>query len=191
MVELARRVRDAARPPSMLVSVTAIDGHGGAGKSTLAQHLSVALDGAPVVHTDDFASWEQPLDWWPRLVEQVLQPLAAGSTARYQRYNWAQHKLDDWIDVRGAHVILEGVTASRVAFRPFLSFAIWVETPRAVCLARGIERDGEAMRAQWDAWMAAEDRYVEQEAPREHADLVVAGTPADCDADHVVVMRAR
>ncbi len=161
----------------MPVSVVAIDGRGGAGKSTLARHLAVALGGAPVVHTDDFASWEEPLDWWPRLLEQVLVPLATDGVAHYQRYDWEKRELDNWIDVSGAHVVLEGVTANRAAFRPYLAFAIWVETPRALCLARGIERDGEAMRAQWDAWMAAEDQYIERESPREHADLVVAGAP--------------
>jgi uridine kinase len=178
LAELARVARAATPPPSMPVSVIAIDGHGGAGKSTLARHLSVALDDAPIVHTDEFASWEEPLDWWPRLVKQVLVPLASDGVARYQRYDWDKRELDNWIDVSGRLVILEGVTANRLAFRPYLSFAIWVETPRAVCLARGIERDGEAMRAQWDAWMAAEDEYVERESPREHADLVVAGAPA-------------
>jgi uridine kinase len=76
-------------------------------------------------------------------------------------------------------VILEGVTASREAFRPYLAFAIWVETPRHVRLRRGLERDGLEARAQWEAWMEAEDRYVERERPADHADRVVRG---DLDA---------
>ncbi|MBT7203398.1 MAG: hypothetical protein HN867_07910, partial [Deltaproteobacteria bacterium] len=55
--------------------IVAIDGCGGAGKSTLATKLAVLLDDCPVIHTDDFASWDHPLDWYPRMIAQVLEPL--------------------------------------------------------------------------------------------------------------------
>jgi uridine kinase len=72
-------------------------------------------------------------------------------------------------------VVLEGVTASRSAFRPYLAYSIWLETARAVRLQRGIDRDGDDARAQWERWMAAEDRYLESERPDKHADVVVRG----------------
>lgn len=71
--------------------------------------------------------------------------------------------------------MLEGVSASREAFRPYLALTIWVETPRELCLARGLERDGEGMRAQWEAWMAEEDAYIARERPHEHADVILRG----------------
>ena len=37
------------------VRLVAVDGYGGAGKSTFADRLAAALGGAAVVHTDDFA----------------------------------------------------------------------------------------------------------------------------------------
>jgi uridine kinase len=182
----------ANRPPagSMSLRVTAIDGHGGAGKSTLANRIAHALGDAPIVHTDEFASWEEPLDWWPRLLEQVLEPLAAGKHARYQRYDWKARQLREWIDVpRGAHLVIEGVSASRLAFRPYLCFSIWVDTPRNVCLARGLARDGDDALGQWQQWIADEDRYVERETPDRHADLIVAGAPTlEHDPDHEVIV---
>jgi uridine kinase len=72
-------------------------------------------------------------------------------------------------------VILEGVTASRTAFRPFLTYSVWIKTPRALRLQRGVERDGEQLRAQWEKWMAAEDQYVHRERPDQSADLVLPG----------------
>jgi uridine kinase len=150
--------------------------------------------GAPIVHTDDFASWEEPLEWWPRLLEQVLVPLAEGNAARYQRYDWTRHQLGEWVDLESDMcVVLEGVSAGRVAFRPYLSFVIWVETPRDVCLARGLERDGADMLSDWERWIADEDRYIERESPERYADLVVAGTPTiEHDPDReVVVLRER
>ena len=74
------------------------------------------------------------------------------------------------------YVILEGVSASREAFRPYLCYTIWVETPREERLRRGLERDGLEARGLWDEWMAEEDAYVEREHPDQRADIVVSGT---------------
>ena len=51
-------------------------------------------------------------------------------------------------------VILEGVSASREVFRPYLAYVIWIETPREERLRRGLERVGEDARDQWERWMA-------------------------------------
>ena len=72
-------------------------------------------------------------------------------------------------------LILEGVTASRDAFRPYLTYTIWVDAPADVRLARGLRRDGPGSRAQWEAWMAAEEEYRRRERPDERADVVVRG----------------
>ena len=127
------------------------------------------------MHTDDFASWANPLDWWPALIERVLEPLAAGVATRYLPNDWGGPPKEPVTIEPGGIVIVEGVTAARAAFRPFLTFSVWVEAPRELRLHRGLERDGEEARAQWDAWMAAEDRYIEAEHPQTHADAVVAG----------------
>ena len=82
-------IRAACPPARMTTKLIAIDGPGGAGKSALAELLSDALGGAPIVHTDDFASWENPLEWWPRLISQVLEPLSVNQSGRYQRYDWS------------------------------------------------------------------------------------------------------
>ena len=143
-------------------------------KALVALLLAAAL-GAPVIQTDDFASWDNPLDWWPAFLEQVLEPLAAGAPARFRPSSWGGPERDP-VEIRpGPFVVVEGVTASRAAFRPYLAFAIWVDAPRDVRLARGVARDGEQMRARWEEWMAAEDDWVERERPAEHADVVLAG----------------
>lgn len=72
-------------------------------------------------------------------------------------------------------MILEGVTSSRAAFRPFLTYSVWIETPSELRLRRGLQRDGDEARAQWESWMAAEERYAATERPDEYADLVVRG----------------
>jgi uridine kinase len=154
--------------------IVAVDGPGGAGKSTLAASLAGRLD-AETVHTDDFAGWDDPIGWWPRLLEEVLEPLAAGRQASFMPTNWDGRSRTRIAVEPREFVILEGVTSSRAAFRPFLAYSIWIETPRDVRLTRGLARDGQAMRRQWESWMAAEDRYIEEERPAQHADLVLPG----------------
>ena len=158
----------------MTTRIVAVDGHGGAGKSSFAEHVARELD-APIVHTDDFASWENPVDWWPNLIEKVLVPIAAGRTAHYTPTSWGGPEKRQVTVEPTDFLVLEGVTASREAFRPYLAYSIWIETPRELRLGRGLQRDGEEMRADWERWMAGEDRYVERERPADHADVILRG----------------
>lgn len=173
--DFARRVI-ASRPRLGTTRLVAIDGPGGAGKSTLAAALAVTCE-AQVVHTDDFASWDEPVAWWHRLEQQVLMPLAAGKTARYQRYDWLNRERTEWHEVTaGGVLILEGVSSARAAITGRVSLSIWVETPRALRLRRGVERDGEEARKQWEEWMEVEDRHFALDRTRDRADIVVDGT---------------
>ncbi len=117
--QVVRQISNHSPPHAMPVRVTAIDGSGGSGKSTLADRIAAGLGDAPIVHTDDFASWEEPLDWWPRVIEEVFRPLADAKPARYRRYDWTRRQLCDWIDIPScSDVVIEGVGASRLAFGP-------------------------------------------------------------------------
>ena len=157
--------------------LVAVDGPGGAGKSTYAARLSAAVGGAPVIHTDDFASWDNPINWWPRLLEQVIEPLTAGRPARYQRYDWDSKSLAEWHTVEPAPiVIIEGVSSGRREWAEYLSFVIWIETPRPIRLERAVERDGEEALADWEIWMANEDAHYERDPTRERSDLIIDGT---------------
>lgn len=174
--EAVALMKGVAPSPGTAPAVVAFDGVGGAGKSTLARRVAVTLGGVPVVHTDDFASWDNPLDWWPRLIEQVLAPLSEGKPACYQRYDWDVQQLAEWHEVPiGQYLIIEGVSSSRREFRPYLAAAIWVATPREECLRRGLQRDGQEALDQWLQWQAEEDRYVARDRPDKQADLVVSG----------------
>lgn len=176
--DLATMIR---RAPARCGSVrlVAVDGPGGAGKSVFADRLAHVLGDVPIVHTDDFASWDEPIDWWPRLEAEVLGPLARGEPVRYQAYDWLGRQLGDWRELRASDVVLlEGVSSARRAVAERLSVKIWVDTPGDVRLARGIARDGETMRPQWKTWMAEEDAHYATDRGRERADVIVDGAPS-------------
>lgn len=163
------------KPSAGSTVLVAIDGCGGSGKSTLAAYLTGEIPNAVIVHTDDFASWDNPIDWWPRLREQVLEPLARDETARYQRYDWGERRLMEWHEVVAPVVILEGVSSTRREFLPYLAFTIFVTCPREVRLRRGLERDGDGALPLWEQWMAAENAYLEEHRPMERAHVVISG----------------
>src|SRR5947209_1873830 len=66
---------DDLRAAGAAVRLVGIDGCGGAGKSTFAERLVRHGDDWPVVHTDDFATHDEPLKWWPRMLADVIEPL--------------------------------------------------------------------------------------------------------------------
>jgi uridine kinase len=167
-----------ARQPAkgMATRIVAVDGLGGAGKSGFAKHLSIALGGADIIHTDDFAGWENPLDWWPQLIEKVLEPVARNEIVRFQHSQWEAGNDPGWVELRpDEFLIVEGVTAAREAFAPYLTYAIWIDAPEELRLRRGLERDGQSALQQWERWVANEARYRSRERPDERADLVIHG----------------
>ncbi|HEY8776657.1 MAG TPA: hypothetical protein VIM33_09310 [Gaiellaceae bacterium] len=176
LAKIATAVGGRQPAKGMATRIVAIDGLGGAGKSTFAEHLSIALGGVEIIHTDDFASWENPIDWWPQLIEKVLEPLSRNEMVRFQRSEWQAGSDPEWVEFRPDNfLIVEGVTAAREAFAPYLTYAIWVEAPEELRLRRGLERDGQAAGKQWELWMAEEANYRSRERPDKRADLVIRG----------------
>ena len=160
----------------MVTRVVAIDGLGGSGRSTFALQLSAYLGGVAIIQTDDFATWDNPTDWWPDLLERVLIPLSRSEVARFERSRWGREADGELVVVEPTEfLVLEGVTATREAFTPYLTYSIWVDAPAALRLQRGLDRDGPTAIEQWRAWMAQEERYRLRERPDERADLVVQG----------------
>ena len=79
-------------------------------------------------------------------------------------------------------MILEGVSSLRKEFRPYLSLGIFVDTPEAVCLERGLTRDAatgksrEELMLTWQQWLQDENDYLERDRPRDYADVIIDGT---------------
>lgn len=167
------------------IFIIALDGHGGSGKSTLANLLADKLQ-AQIIHTDDFAGWDNPLNWWPLVIERVFEPIKNGEKLlSYPRSKWWEtHNPEPVVNQPVAPImILEGVSSMRKEFRPYISYGIFVDTPIEVCLQRGFERDkgqdgksDEEIRQMWQDWYEKEETYIKRDSPKEVADLVVDGT---------------
>lgn len=189
VAELGRAVAERvlrAEPRLGDVRVLAIDGPSGSGKSTLAAAVVATLRerGVPtaLVSTDDFATWDDPVSWWPRLREGVLDRLALGLPGRYRRMDWTTGvpELGPVVDVPVPSVlVLEGVSAGRASVRPKLSYLCWVEDPDSTArLERAVARDGETSRPHLIAWQSFERGWFSVDRTQPHADASVGLLPA-------------
>lgn len=176
----------ARRPPAAgPTRVVAVDGPSGAGKTTFAAALADPV-GAPVVHMDDlYPGWDGLEDGVPRLLEWVLEPLAARRPAAYRRYDWGTGDYAEWHPVpAGDLLVVEGAGSAARACAPYLSVLVWVQAPAATRLARGRARDGAALETHWHRWARHERRHFAAEGTEQRADVVLdTGGPTTPTAD--------
>ncbi|KZB83233.1 uridine kinase family protein [Amycolatopsis regifaucium] len=159
----------------------AVDGPSGSGKSTLAGKIVAELAGRGIrtalVSTDEFATWDEPVSWWPRLETGVLEPLRAGRPGGYRRVAWSRGvpQPGEEVEIEVPEVlVLEGVSSGRARIRPSLSLLVWLdggtETER---LDRGVGRDGPESREPLRRWQLFERGWFSVDGTRAAADRVV------------------
>ena len=98
-----------------------------------------------------------PVKWIPpsgqRLRAEVLDPLRAGQTATYQRFDWSQGQLGATVDVAASDcTLIEGVYSFRPELRAYYNYSIYIDTPREERLQRLRKRgDSETWIQRWTA----------------------------------------
>lgn len=172
--------RPAALPGTRLLCV---DGPAGSGKTTLAAVLAdLAAEHGPVdlLHMDDMLEgWAGLPGVLPRVAVDLVDPLRAGRPGSYRRYDWAAGRFAETRTVDPVDVLLlEGVGSGGSAYDDVITTLVWVEVPRDLRLARGLERDGPQVREHWLTWMEDEEAVHAREHTRERADVLVDGTGA-------------
>jgi uridine kinase len=165
-----------AAPRAGRTRVVAVDGRSGAGKTSFAGVLARGL-GAPVVSLEDlYGGWDGLERGIELLASEVLEPLAAGRTARVPRYDWAAGTWAEPVPLTPPDVlVVEGVGAGARRAAGFESLVVWLETPASVRKKRALDRDGETFAPYWDRWAAQEDRMFARERTPERADVVIDG----------------
>lgn len=165
--------------------IVAVDGRGGAGKTTLASALARTLPKTEVIHTDDLA-WHEPLFAWDHLLTEVVETLRAGEALRFVPPAWTERGRAGAVSVDAATrvVVLEG-TGSAGAAPELYDAVVWVQSDRHEARRRGLARDAEEgtngtaeeAAAFWDSWKVAERAYLADTRPWKRAAVAVLGTP--------------
>ena len=171
--EVAERVL--AAPPTLGTGrLVCVDGPAGSGKTTVAAAVADVVPEAHVVHCDELLQGWRGLPGLARTVETFLEPLSRGEGSRWTRWDWAA---DDWAESHpveaGGLLVLEGVGCWSPTIAPLVGMLVWVEAESGLRLRRGMARDGEHMRPQWEQWRIDEDVLFAQLGTRARADLVV------------------
>ena len=184
VIEVAGTVVDRTRRAAPTLGsnrLVCIDGRAGSGKSTLgrAVHAVASTFGSSyLIHLDDL------LDGWSGLARvsrtldrDVLTPLRDGRPGRYRRYDWVLERFAEAHLVEPVEIlVVEGVGSGAASYSSSTTTLVWVDAPGELRLARGMARDGEAMRPRWLQWMADEDALFQRERTRERADVIVDGS---------------
>jgi uridine kinase len=171
---LAEAVRAADAPGTVWIGV---DGFGGSGKTTFAARIADAVARAVVVHIDDFARpWVAEWDF-DRFRTDLVAPVLANSSTRYQRFDWPSGSLAEWHEIHpGGVLVIEGVSATRPETGVPWALTVWVDAPREVRLERALERDGPELMPRWlEDWMPSEDAWAARASPLDWIDLIVPG----------------
>ncbi len=170
-------VLDAAdRLGSASPQIVLIDGRSGAGKSTLAALLHDRWRGeVQLVALDDiYPGWDGLAAGAETLTSAILDPLAKGRVAQWQRWDWAADAPGAPMTARpDLPLIVEGCGAITAASAARAQIRVWLESPHDARQARALARDGETYRPHWERWAAQEARHLADDDPTAHATIVV------------------
>jgi hypothetical protein len=191
--DVVERLRAATPDVAGRPRVIAIDGRGGAGKTTLAERFRRAVPGSAVVHTDDVAWNHACFDWGGLLAEHVLRPVHRGEAVDFRPAAWREHGRPGSITVAAGAAVLwvEGTGILREELAPWLDAGVWMQGDLDEQERLLTARDGDSpeQREQVASWLAEEVPFLLREQPWTRATVVVAG-PAhlghDPDAELVV-----
>ena len=160
--------------------IIAIDGPAGAGKTTLAATLSLAL--APdftitVIHMDDlYAGWDDALG--TSLTESltwITSSHKAGKDLIYSPFNWSEKSFDSpRLHNSTALLILEGVGSSQRAIEEYLSTSIWLDLDPTVGFQRVIERDGDEISHSMTLWLEEQKQHFIRDRTKERSEFVLS-----------------
>lgn len=159
--------------------IIAIDGPAGAGKTTLAANIAIALSihhSIQIFHMDDlYDGWESALGTG---LTQTLQELVKAHKSKkpykFRKYNWVESCFGQAQESDSAEVlILEGVGSGQKALREHLSALIWVDISPEMGLARVLHRDGDHIEPQMRNWLIAQSEHFALNSTQEESAFIL------------------
>jgi len=145
-------------------ALIAIDGFGGAGKTTIAEKLAELLGSARIVHMDDHLI-DKTINNTPELLgfdragiaSTILKPISSKEVAPEEDF-----------------IIIEGISALHQDFRANFDYGIWIGTSIDESVKRAVLRDsGRGNEHLRDMWAKNDLAYFEVHRPDLAAHIVI------------------
>jgi uridine kinase len=157
--------------------IIAIDGPAGAGKTTLAEHLTASLSlkyKCTTLHMDDlYNGWDEAFDH--HLSDALIAACKAHQNSQkfsLSFFNWSKGEYEAATEIPQSQLlILEGVGASQAAIRPYLTASIWIDIDPADGLARVLHRDGDSISANMQKWLGKQEQHFLENKSQMSADF--------------------
>ena len=159
--------------------VIAIDGPAGAGKTTLAHDIKLALAqnySITEIHMDDlYDGWDNALttelsDVLTHLVDAHKKSLPISISS----YDWNAEVFRPAAEIEKSELlIIEGVGSGQKAIRDSLTALIWIEVEVSEGLARVLKRDGIEIENQMRKWLTTQEQHFALEGTQNAADFVL------------------
>ena len=159
--------------------IIAIDGPAGAGKTTLAHEIFLAISpkmSVNVIHMDDlYDGWDNALgEDLTKVLTHIADQHKQKNSAKIKKYNWATSSFEDSEELPSNDLlILEGVGSGDMAIQDDLAALIWIDIDPEIGVKRVIERDGAQVVDEMRKWLRTQEEYFSQHSTREKADFIL------------------
>lgn len=159
--------------------IIAIDGPAGAGKTTMAHTIALALSSefsVTEIHMDDlYDGWDAALS--KGLTTQLLeiaQSHKQGSEIFLTTYDWESAKFNPPRKLESSELlILEGVGSGQRAIRELLNVLIWIDIEDLEGMTRVLQRDGNQIEHQMKKWLITQEQHFASEGTEKAADFIL------------------
>ena len=157
------------------MSLIAIDGRAGAGKTTLAARFfdELSVDKrVDVIHMDDlYNGWENALDErLTKTLESIVNAHQKKEGFEIDIFNWQSMSFDSKRQINPVDIlILEGVGAGQKVVRDAGATLYWLDIDADDGIARVLKRDGNQIASQMKQWQIAQEIHFLRDMTRENA----------------------
>ena len=159
------------------MTLYAIDGPAGAGKTTYAAQLEAELSVSATVktiHMDDlYNGWDNALsNALSEILDRISTAHLAGRECVIKKFNWSTMQFDsEEIITPTDFLIIEGVGAAQQIVRESGAVTYWLDIEPEIGLQRVLARDGAHIEVQMRQWQIDQDKHFARDETRENCEF--------------------
>jgi len=160
--------------------IIAIDGPAGAGKTTLASTIFLALSphiSTTVIHMDElYPGWEGAIgDELTKSLTWITSCHKAKKPLLYSSFNWVANEFADPKSHPSTQLlILEGVASAQIAIDESLATSIWLDLDPLIGYQRVIDRDGEKISREMTQWLVMQEQHFAADRTKERCEFLLS-----------------